>query len=72
MSNKNYAATQYALLWAFYDLGGTFYRTVSGIIADALGWTNFFLFIPLTFIPCLIILLSLRDYSGEQGCCRDT
>ena len=72
MSNKNYAATQYALLWAFYDLGGTFYRTVSGIIADALGWTNFFLFIPLTFIPCLIILLSLRDYSGEPDCCRNT
>ena len=72
MSNKNYAATQYALLWAFYDLGGTFYRTVSGIIADALGWMNFFLFIPLTFIPCLIILLSLRDYSGEPDCCRNT
>ncbi len=72
MSNKNYAATQYALLWAFYDLGGTFYRTVSGIIADALGWTNFFLFIPLTFIPCLIILLSLKDYSGDPVCCRNT
>jgi PAT family beta-lactamase induction signal transducer AmpG len=66
LSHKNYAATQYALLWAFYDLGGTFYRTVSGIIADALGWTNFFLIIPLTFIPCLIILLSIRDYPEES------
>ena len=66
LSHKNYAATQYALLWAFYDLGGTFYRTVSGIIADSLGWMNFFLIIPLTFTPCLIILLSIRDYSGES------
>jgi len=66
LSHKSYAATQYALLWAFYDLGGTFYRTVSGIIADALGWMNFFLIIPLTFIPCLIILLSIRDYAGES------
>jgi len=66
LSHKSYAATQYALLWAFYDLGGTFYRTVSGIVADALGWTNFFLIIPLTFVPCLIILLSIRDYSGES------
>ncbi len=72
LSNKNYAATQYALLWAFYDIGGTFYRTVSGIIADALGWTNFFLIIPLTFIPSLIILLSIRDYSGETVCYRNT
>ncbi len=67
LSHKSYAATQYAVLWAFYDLGGTFYRTVSGIIADSLGWMNFFLIIPLTFIPCLIILLSIRDYSGESA-----
>ncbi|MDR2267962.1 MAG: MFS transporter [Holosporaceae bacterium] len=54
-SNK-YRATQYALLWAFYDFGGMLYRIASGVIADALGWTNFFLFVPLTFVPSLIIL----------------
>ncbi|MDR3179449.1 MAG: MFS transporter [Holosporaceae bacterium] len=51
-----YCATQYALLWAFYDFGGMLCRIISGVLADALGWTNFFLFMPLTFIPSLAIL----------------
>ncbi|MDR0632122.1 MAG: MFS transporter [Holosporaceae bacterium] len=55
-NKKNYASTQYALLWAFYELGGTISRTISGAMADALGWTNFFLFIPFVFIPSLVIL----------------
>ncbi|MDR0555744.1 MAG: MFS transporter [Holosporaceae bacterium] len=54
--NSNYPATQYALLWAFYELGGILFRSLSGLMADALGWTNFFLFAPLAFVPSLIIL----------------
>ncbi|MDR2158431.1 MAG: MFS transporter, partial [Holosporaceae bacterium] len=42
LCNSNHATTQYALMWAFYDLGGTLCRTFSGIIADVLGWTGFF------------------------------
>lgn len=73
LSNKAYAATQYALLWAFYDLGGTFYRTISGILADTVGWTNFFLIIPLTFIPSLIILLSFKGkFAKEISSCHNT
>ncbi|MDR2794576.1 MAG: MFS transporter [Holosporaceae bacterium] len=51
-----YCATQYALLWAFYDFGGMCCRMMSGAIADVLGWTKFFLFVPLTFVPSLVIL----------------
>ena len=43
------------------EVSGTFYHTVSGIIADALEWMNFFL-----FIPCLIILLAVKEYLGES------
>ncbi|MDR2781322.1 MAG: MFS transporter [Holosporaceae bacterium] len=56
LCNKDYAATQYALLWSFYELGGTVFRTLSGLISDALGWSNFFLLIPVAFIPSLVIL----------------
>lgn len=59
LCNKTYATTQYALLWAFYEFGGTICRALSGAIADALGWTNFFLFVPITFIPSLAILYFL-------------
>ncbi|MDR1551725.1 MAG: MFS transporter [Holosporaceae bacterium] len=56
LCNSDYGATQYALLWAFYEVGGTLCRTVSGLLADTLGWTNFFLIIPITFLPSLITL----------------
>ncbi|MDR1982826.1 MAG: MFS transporter [Holosporaceae bacterium] len=56
LCNKDYATTQYALLWAFYEFGGTICRTISGLIADYLGWINFFLLIPILFVPSLIIL----------------
>jgi PAT family beta-lactamase induction signal transducer AmpG len=56
LCDKKYCATQYALLWAFYDFGGVICRTFSGIIADMLGWTNFFLIVPAMFLPSLIIL----------------
>ncbi|MDR0581250.1 MAG: MFS transporter [Holosporaceae bacterium] len=56
LCNKNYATTQYALLWAFFELGGIIFRTISGAMADALGWTNFFLFVPFVFCPSLLIL----------------
>ena len=53
LCNKNYAATQYALLWAFFELGGLIFRAVSGVVADALGWANYFLIIPFIFCPIL-------------------
>jgi PAT family beta-lactamase induction signal transducer AmpG len=54
--DRRYCATQYALLWAFYDLGGIAFRIISGALADMLGWTNFFLFVPLLFLPSLWLL----------------
>jgi PAT family beta-lactamase induction signal transducer AmpG len=56
LCNRDYAATQYALLWSFYELGGTVFRTFSGMIADFLGWKIFFLSIPITFVPSLVII----------------
>ena len=52
-------ASQYALLWAFYDFSGIFCRTISGMLADLLGWTLFFSLISITFIPSLVVLYSL-------------
>lgn len=62
LCDKKYCATQYALLWAFYDCGGAVYRMTSGAIADAIGWTNYFLFIPVMFIPSMLILRSIMSH----------
>lgn len=56
LCNRQYCTTQYALLWAFYDFGGAFCRIISGIMADLLGWTNFFIFAMLMFIPSIVML----------------
>jgi PAT family beta-lactamase induction signal transducer AmpG len=55
-NGNNYASTQYALLWAFYEAGGTVCRTVSGVLADVLGWKKFFFLVPCMFVPGLMIL----------------
>ena len=58
LCNKNHCTTQYALLWAFYDLGGAICRITSGIAADLLGWTNFFIFSVIMFIPGIMLIHS--------------
>lgn len=55
-NHRAYPATQYALLWAFYELGGMLCRSISGIVADFLGWFWFFIVIPVLFVPGLLIL----------------
>jgi PAT family beta-lactamase induction signal transducer AmpG len=60
LCDKHYCATQYALLWAFYDCGGAFCRTISGMLADLLGWTQYFLLVAIMFIPGITIIRSFK------------
>lgn len=55
-NHRAYPATQYALLWAFYEFGGMICRSISGVMADSLGWLCFFLSVPILFVPGLIVL----------------
>lgn len=71
LCSKRYGTTQYALLWAFYDFGGAFCRTISGAVADLLGWTNFFIFAVLMFIPGIIVLypsIHIMKRKGYRDC----
>ncbi|MBQ3564900.1 MAG: MFS transporter [Alphaproteobacteria bacterium] len=74
ISGKRHTSTQYALLWAFNGISNILYRSISGGIADVLGWTNFFLLLPLLIIPSLVILQSLKkDQVPELNeCCKNT
>ncbi|MDR2681661.1 MAG: MFS transporter [Holosporaceae bacterium] len=49
-------SSQYALFWAIHELGGIAATSVSGLLADTLGWFNYFLIVPIFFVPGLWIL----------------
>lgn len=60
LSSTAFTATQYALLSSVAAVARTFATTPSGIIADRLGFTNFYIFCALAGIPGLLFLLLMR------------
>lgn len=60
LSNTAFTATQYALLSSVAAVARTFATTPSGIVADRLGFTNFYIFCALLGIPGLVFLYFMR------------
>ena len=60
LSNTAFTATQYALLSSVAVVARTFATTPSGIVADSLGFTHFYIFCALLGIPGLIVLYLMR------------
>lgn len=48
--------TLYSLFWAIHGLGGIFFMTLSGFVADNISWGTYFLCAPLISIPGLLII----------------
>jgi PAT family beta-lactamase induction signal transducer AmpG len=48
--------SQYAIVWAIHEIGGMFFRSISGILVDIVGWPLFFTLLPLASAPSLIAL----------------
>ncbi|HPU30826.1 MAG TPA: MFS transporter [Syntrophorhabdaceae bacterium] len=59
--NKQYSATQYALLSSLAALGRVFISPTSGYIVAKTGWPVFFLFTTITALPGLILLWNLKN-----------
>ena len=59
MVKKEFSATHYAVLSSLAVLGRTTISTTSGMVASALGWTNFFAFSMLLSLPALLCLYYL-------------
>lgn len=55
-TNKSYSATQYALLTSLMSVPRIFVSAPMGIVAESLGWTNFFIFCTLCAIPGMVLL----------------
>jgi PAT family beta-lactamase induction signal transducer AmpG len=54
-----FTATQYALLSSLAVVGRTILSASGGALADALGWTPFFLLSTVLCLPGLLLLLAL-------------
>lgn len=60
LSNTAFTATQYALLSSVAAVARTFATTPSGVVADQLGFTNFYILCACLGIPGLLFLYFMR------------
>jgi MFS transporter, PAT family, beta-lactamase induction signal transducer AmpG len=60
LSNTSFTATQYALLSSVAAVARTFATTPSGVIADHLGFTNFYILCAFLGVPGLVLLYFMR------------
>lgn len=61
LCNKNYAASQYALLSALSSVGRVYIGPIAGYAAASFGWANFFLAAVLLHIPSMMLICYLRQ-----------
>ena len=59
LTNTAYTATQYALFSSLMTLPGQFAAGFTGLLAEQVGWVNFYLVTAGTGIPAIILLLLL-------------
>lgn len=60
LCSPRFTATQFALLSALAAFGRVYVGPASGVMVDAMGWSQFFLVTVLTALPGLLLLLLLR------------
>ena len=56
LTNRNFTATQYALLVSLANLPGKFAGGVSGFLVEATSYSTFFILSALTVVPTLALL----------------
>lgn len=66
LTNQKFTATQYALLTSLAAVPRTLISSPSGILAEKLGWTNYFLFCTLIAIPGMLLLFKFAPWNGRH------
>lgn len=67
LTNRNFTATQYALLVSLANLPGKFAGGLSGFLVEATSYSLFFVISALTVIPTLLLLAWLWPRIREPG-----
>ncbi|HYL59325.1 MAG TPA: AmpG family muropeptide MFS transporter [Candidatus Acidoferrales bacterium] len=67
-----FTATQYALLSSLASVGRTIFASSGGVLADKLGWVDFFLMTTVATLPALVLLIWIaRRSPGQFASLRD-
>jgi len=66
LTEKRFSATQYALLSSLFALPRIFAGPPSGLLADTLGWTNFFLLTVVMAIPGMVMLSRFVPWNQKE------
>ena len=67
LCNRNYTATQYALLSSFMAVARTFMAAPSGFIADQVNWPVYFLLTAIVAVPGLLLIVVLQRRLTSTG-----
>jgi PAT family beta-lactamase induction signal transducer AmpG len=60
LCNQRFTATQYALLSAFAAIGRVWVGPLAGVLAESIGWPNFFVVSLVLGVPAIVMLWWLR------------
>ncbi|KAG1534818.1 hypothetical protein G6F50_015467 [Rhizopus delemar] len=67
LTDRNFTATQYALLVSLANLPGKFVGGVSGYIVEATSYSTFFILSSVTVVPTLLLLAWLWPRIVDRG-----
>jgi PAT family beta-lactamase induction signal transducer AmpG len=65
-TNKKFTATQYALLTSLMAVPGAVAASVTGFMAEHLGWINFYVICALLAAPGLLLLLKIAPWGATN------
>jgi PAT family beta-lactamase induction signal transducer AmpG len=66
LTNSAYTATQYALLSSIMTLPGQFLGGFTGVLAEQVGWSWFFVCSALIGVPAILLALFLRRHANPD------
>lgn len=66
LTNKKFTATQYALLSSFIGVPRVLASAPTGFMAEAMGWSGFFVFCSLIALPGLLLLVKFAPWSKKE------
>ena len=65
-TNPSFAATQFALFTALTAVPRTLANSVTGVIVEQVGWTNFFLLCTALAIPGMLLLFKVAPWNEDS------
>jgi PAT family beta-lactamase induction signal transducer AmpG len=66
ITNKKFTATQYALLTSLMGIPRVFASSVTGFMAEFMGWTGFFIFCTFIALPGMLLLLKFASWRSTD------